>query len=211
MYTNADQLSAKRLAELEAKAQTYKPHIICVTEVKPKNSAKLRTLLDFQLTGYTAHPINIDSSSGRGIIVYTVSALDNHVSEVEQVARSHEACWLALPLKGSDRLLLGCIYRNQSIPNNHADLRDQLSKLTLSKDFSHVAVLGDFNYPGINWANGSSSGSSESPESLFLEATRDCFLTQHVSKPTRARGKDTPSLLDLVLTNLPTWCRKSCI
>ena len=33
------------------------------------------------------------------------------------------------------------------------------------------------------------------------ETLRDSFLYQHVEKPTRRRGNDEPSLLDLVLTN----------
>ncbi len=36
---------------------------------------------------------------------------------------------------------------------------------------------------------------------LFIEAVRDSFLSQLVNEPTRARGTNTPSLLDLVLAN----------
>ena len=201
VYTNADQLISKRREELESQAQIIKPHIICVTEVKPK-SAKERTILDYQLQGYTAHPVNIQSSDGgRGIIVYTIAALDNHVSLVEVVAANAESCWLAVSLRGSDRLLLGCVYRQQV--NNHAELRALLARMTTKKDFSHVAVMGDFNYPGIKWDTCSAPGGDENPAALFIEATRDCFLTQHVLKPTRARGQDQPSLLDLILTNEP--------
>ena len=35
----------------------------------------------------------------------------------------------------------------------------------------------------------------------FIESLRDCYLHQHVEEPTRRRGTDEPSLLDLVLTN----------
>ena len=34
-----------------------------------------------------------------------------------------------------------------------------------------------------------------------MEAVRDCFLFQHVEEPTRIRGNDNPSLIDLILTN----------
>lgn len=36
-------------------------------------------------------------------------------------------------------------------------------------------------------------------EFLFTEAIRDAFLTQNVNEPTRRRGSDRPSSLDLVL------------
>ena len=38
-------------------------------------------------------------------------------------------------------------------------------------------------------------------ESNFLEAVHDCYLYQHIIEPTRIRGTDTPSLLDLILTD----------
>ena len=41
----------------------------------------------------------------------------------------------------------------------------------------------------------------ESKEEKFLEAIRDSFLLQHVDKPTRCRGSDDPSLIDLIFTS----------
>ena len=35
----------------------------------------------------------------------------------------------------------------------------------------------------------------------MIEGLRDCYFHQHIEKPTRRRGNDEPSLLDLVLTN----------
>jgi hypothetical protein len=56
--------------------------------------------------------------------------------------------------------------------------------------------MGDFNLP---------SASSSSQESSFLEQFTELLnripLFNHVSKSTRYRGSDTPSLLDLILTN----------
>ena len=43
-------------------------------------------------------------------------------------------------------------------------------------------------------------GDTTSCDYRFLEALRDCFMYQHVTQPTRVRGEDEPSLLDLVLT-----------
>lgn len=38
-------------------------------------------------------------------------------------------------------------------------------------------------------------------EFKFIESIRDCFLYQHVISPTRGRGSDNPSVIDLVLTS----------
>ena len=43
--------------------------------------------------------------------------------------------------------------------------------------------------------------SENSAECKFLECLQDCFLYQHVTKATRIRGLNEPSLLDLVLTD----------
>ena len=41
----------------------------------------------------------------------------------------------------------------------------------------------------------------ELPRNEFIECVRDCFFHQHVTTPTRGRGTDKPSVLDLVFTN----------
>ena len=43
--------------------------------------------------------------------------------------------------------------------------------------------------------------SANSKDFLFLEAMRDAYLTQLIDVPTRGRGNDTPSTLDLMITN----------
>ena len=40
----------------------------------------------------------------------------------------------------------------------------------------------------------------KSKEMKFIESIQDCFLHQHVSKPTRCRGADKPSTIDLIFT-----------
>ena len=41
----------------------------------------------------------------------------------------------------------------------------------------------------------------DSKEMKFIEVVRDCYLHQHLEKPTRKRGNEEPSLIDLVLTD----------
>ena len=61
----------------------------------------------------------------------------------------------------------------------------------------HQRVIGDFNRKNINWI----TATSTSDDCRFVEATRDSFLTQHILTPTRARGSDEPSILDLLFTS----------
>jgi len=68
---------------------------------------------------------------------------------------------------------------------------------TVNKD---LIILGDFNFPEINsesyYSINNSYGSTD-----FLSTIQKLFLMQHVNFPTRARGTDTPNLLDLVFTD----------
>ena len=61
--------------------------------------------------------------------------------------------------------------------------------------------MGDFNFKHINWSSWSTPHGENSVEEKFIEAVRDSYLHQHVEKPTRRRGHDDPSLLDLILTD----------
>lgn len=69
-------------------------------------------------------------------------------------------------------------------------------------NYSHVLIMGDFNYPGLSWEDmHPCSQRANKEEQGFAEAVMDCFLLQHVTNPTRVRVNQTPSLLDLVFTN----------
>jgi len=56
----------------------------------------------------------------------------------------------------------------------------------------HVLIMGDFNYPGINW----STLNADSGGSKFLKLVLDCYLDKHVHEPTRMKN-----ILDRVLMN----------
>ena len=55
-----------------------------------------------------------------------------------------------------------------------------------------VLIKWDFNFPGINWV----TLETDVTGSKFLHLTQDCFLAQHVLKPTKY-----DNILDLVLSS----------
>jgi len=55
-----------------------------------------------------------------------------------------------------------------------------------------IIIVGDFNYPGIDWC----SLKADDTGQKFLKLVLDCFLEQQVQEPTRFNN-----ILDLVLTN----------
>ena len=56
-------------------------HIIVICKVKPKIPRE-RTELDYVIPGYSLHPVNLDLSIGRGMIIYIHSSIDNCVIQI---------------------------------------------------------------------------------------------------------------------------------
>ena len=98
-------------------------------------------------------------------------------------------------------MLLGAVYRSEFLSaTNTSNLNSMLKRIGLDQKFSHKCVVGDFNYRNINWS-AKHLCSEGSEEEMFIDAVSGGFWHQHVVSPTRARGSDTPNLLDLVFTN----------
>ena len=83
---------------------------------------------------------------------------------------------------------------------NNSNLNLLIQQIASNKKYTHKCIVGDFNYRKINWIHWSTPCDESSDEEKFLEALRDSYYYQHVLEPTRARGVDEPSLLDLILT-----------
>ena len=203
MFTNADQFTHAKKDELLQRIVTEKPLVIAVSEVKSKNG-KDRIQDDYTIDGYTINPTNLVNEVGRGIIIYTHKSLDKSTIQVEVSNKFEEACLLEIRLRGGDVLLFGCIYRSPTATADSIENNNNLNNLVRSicaKPYSHVCLVGDFNYKDINWKSWTTPHGENSKEVEFIEAVRDSFLFQHIEEVTRTRGNDDPSLLDLVLTN----------
>jgi len=112
-----------------------------------------------------------------------------------------ESLWVRIKLKGCDTWLVGNIYRSPSSTyENNLKLNELLRKAIDLKD-SHILLMGDFNYEGLNWELLKSSEHLEHCSTLFMETIKDLFLYQHVGGDTRHRVDQSPSRLDLLFTN----------
>ncbi|VDI14274.1 Hypothetical predicted protein [Mytilus galloprovincialis] len=202
-YTNADQLFNK-LSELIVKARDNKPNIIGITEVKPKVNRYKPFKAEYSLPevgNYKMYEKNLETDEGRGLLLYIDSNLES--TEVNMEAQFQENIFIKIKLNQNDKLLIGLIYRSPS--NNTKEYNDKLTELiseATQKGFSHILIMGDFNYPAIDWEIWNTKGDNEnSIENRFLDSIQENFLFQHTTKPTRWRGTDTPHTLDLILTN----------
>jgi hypothetical protein len=194
MYTNIDSFLNKK-SEFLCRIQLFDPDIIGVTEVLPKYTKQEVLVQDLQIDGYDL----FSNLVGRGTVLYVKSCLGPTVVCLQHVCDS--CVWCIVPLANADRLIVGVVYRSPSSgdidnQNLNASIRE-----AVDMKCSHVLVLGDFNYPEINWSTLRPDAAMGRPVQDFLDCVQDCFLFQHVSEATRFRLDQRANVLDLVFTN----------
>lgn len=197
MYTNADCFTISKQTELKCYIQQAAPDIIAITEILPKHTVFELGENHFSIDGYTM--FCTDLTKGRGCVCYIKSNIS--AIKVQLGDNFQESVWCSVNLTGSDKLLVGCIYRSpsSSIENNQELLNLFLQVRDLSP--SHILILGDFNLREIDWRTDTANANEEHIASKFLECVRDCFLYQHIRDYTRFREGSEPSVLDLLFTN----------
>ena len=203
MYTNADCLCNKR-DELTALINERKPDIIAITEVLPKNrSQSAYSDVEWHLDGYTSFYPDFNNYEGRGCIIYTKESLQAYCVELTGFNQI-EQITIGLCCANNMKLLISCIYRSPNKTNQEciSDLADLLNLTHFGNiHYDLRLIIGDFNMKEIDWDTSTTSTSEQHISTQFLEIVRDSFLTQHVKEPTRYREHETPSILDLILTN----------
>ena len=202
MHINADTLTNK-MAEFQFIVKTQQPDIIGVNEVLPKNFNRQIYKEEFQLENYemVAHS-NIDENKGRGSLLYLEKSLINKQIHIEPGNAFEENILTEISLDENEVLLCGLFYRRGESSTENDDNLIKLFDNIKEKEYTHTLLFGDFNLPGIDWKSWSSPISNINHiENKFIECARDCYLFQHITEPTRLRGTDQPSTLDLVFTS----------
>ena len=182
---------------MEAFITVNSPNIIGLTEVLPKNSIFQINETYFNLENYDLFTTSLDKR--RGVVLYIQKKFC--ASSVTITTNFEEVVLCKFSLKNKDNLLVACIYRSPNSPReSFVELKTLFSKIRDLK-YSHILLMGDFNIEEINWVDMSTTVGEDHIAYLFLETVRDCFFYQHVTEPTRIREQNTPSVLDLILTN----------
>ena len=113
-----------------------------------------------------------------------------------------EAQIIEINMTNGSKILFCSVYRspNSSLQNDN-DLNELVCTLA-NANHGTLILAGDFNYPCIDWNLLTNTSQSIDKHFTFVETVKDSFLTQHIYLPTRGRGTDRPSLLDLLLTDM---------
>ena len=187
--------------ELSVILSDKNPDIVIFNEILPKKRRLKKKLSnkDFKLDGYEC--MIRSTTEGRGVVIYFKEFLNVQSVEVLNKFDFEECIWLRIQLKGSDSLLIGCIYRSPSSSRENNIKLNVLLRQAVSLKDTHVLFVGDFNYGGLDWELEQSSENIDHCSTLFMDNIKDLFLYQHVTECTRHRVGQSSARLDLIFSN----------
>ena len=152
------------------------------------------------------------NTTGGRVLLYVHNSLQSESCTPLNYLNIYEAVWCTIQLRNNDQMLEGVVYRSQNSNfENSSKIIYLIPKISEYVGYSHCLLMGDFNFPNINWATITTLEGDQSLTASFLNACEDGFLTQHVTKPTRYRHGQNSSLLDLVFKSDPEMIEDSVI
>ena len=95
-----------------------------------------------------------------------------------------ESLWLNFKLQNGDNLLFGNVYRSPiSSEENDGALNLVMGNMCSPAPgrFSHICVVGDFNFPLIRWS-ATHATPVESKEGKFIDIIEECYLYQQLDQ-----------------------------
>ena len=141
-----------------------------------------------------------DGRKGGGCIIYISKELKSFTCRELEHVQGDDAIWCWVKLSNDTKILIGCMYRAPSSPNENNDrLLNQLIQANEVLGQNRILLMGDFNFKEINWLEEEVAGPLTAAPNKFYECINDCFMHQHVFAPTRFRGNQE-STLDLIFT-----------
>ena len=166
--------------------QTERPDIICLTEtwLSKEFPDEFLDLNDFVI--FRKDRDNGNDAHGGVLIAVNPNLNPNGIT----IDTDLEVCFINLNISGLT-FKLGVVYRPRTFNRNkNQNLYNIIRNQIWNAD--RFCVLGDFNFPHINW---NTLSSSISEENHFIEMVHELNMIQHVRDPTRYLN-----ILDLCLS-----------
>ena len=206
IYSNVDCILNK-IDEIELYLKTNNIDIAAFTETMPKNTnQEMKQIIKNTkpiIPGYACE----SNPEGRGVCLFIKENIElTRYPDIEQI--SNPSIFCKVKLTKETELTLGVVYRS---PNSDREGNEKINLQieTVCNTFynknnnNKLIILGDFNYPDINWTKQTSNRDDEHKSTIFLNTVQDNYLTQMIDRPTHYRPLSKPTLIDLLLTNEP--------
>ena len=111
-----------------------------------------------------------------------------------------ESIWCIIDFADTS-LLVGVCYRSTSSSEHNNDKLIKLLQMAAEESENYqLLLMGDFNYPEIDYDEYTVTAGEDSYPSKFFTCTQDLFLFQHVTEFTGCRVNQRPSVLDYLFT-----------
>ena len=123
-----------------------------------------------------------------GVILYVKEEIVSYEYYELSLIKS-ESIWVKIKVDKNTELLVGTCYK--SPVSDSLELKELYDAIAQGAK-KQVLIMGDFNFPHINW----DTLESDSDGSQFRDLLLDNYLVQHVKEPTR-----NDNILDLVITS----------
>jgi len=195
MYTNANSLLNKMQ---ELRLRSIDLDVIAVVETHVGGSIHDA---EISLDGYKLYRLDRQGRQGGGLALYVSNRWKSCLCADMMQQGFNESLWCTVSTNQGS-LLVGVCYRCPTSDGiNNGKLLDLLDLAADYRRCSNVMIMGDFNYPSIDFMDQSVSEGRASDASNFYDKCQDLCLFQHVHEPTRFRAGQRPSCLDYLFTD----------
>lgn len=195
LYTNANSIVGK-MAEFRQRMDG-----IDVAGITESWANEYINDAELHVDGFNMFRTDRVGAKGGGLLLYVSDRLEATYNHRMNQSNFNEAIWCNITLAGG-RLLLGLCYRSpSSSTDNNECLLKMLDQAISKTGAARVLILGDFNYPEIDYENGIVLAGEGADSSKFFVKTQELCLAQVVNQPTRVRQGQQPSLLDYIFTD----------
>ena len=139
-------------------------------------------------------------SDGRGVALLVKDNLSPTICDKLNNCDFKECVFVNCKVSDKETLTIGIVYRSPNSTQENSKNLNSLIELA-SGHYKNLLIVGDLNYPEIDWNLQISRTRPDHASAQFLKTCKDSYLSQHQTEPTRYRTGQSANLLDLVLTN----------
>jgi hypothetical protein len=200
-------LASNKLLELQSKIYKDKPDVIILTEtwlskehldneILPDNIYKVYRR-DRSTRSHPPDPNNANKfrRKGGGVLIAVKTNIDVENDKIDMISCKAEILSVSLRTSTTNYCITACYRVGTLGEENLNEIERHLRDVASRKKFKAHFVVGDFNFPEINWAN---NHSTTCLGQRVIDLFNELGLTQMIDRPTHEKGK----ILDLLFSNL---------